>query len=109
MTSAIQETLRFTTSTMSPRKVMSSVKLGGYQLVPGDKVLCVTRLTHLDDEVHPHASEFDIRRYLETPRAIKDGKLVANHSMPFGGGTSMCEGRYVLVDVCNQVSTCQCR
>ncbi|RPD82424.1 cytochrome P450 [Lentinus tigrinus ALCF2SS1-7] len=94
LSSAIQETLRFTTSTFSPRKVVSPVQLGGYQLRPGDTVICVTRLTHLDDEVHPHANEFDMRRYLETPRATKDGKAVANHSMPFGGGTSMCEGRH---------------
>ena len=30
---------------------------------------------------------------------MKDGKLVANHSMPFGGGVSMCEGRYAVDDL----------
>ncbi|KAI0698393.1 cytochrome P450 [Cerioporus squamosus] len=94
LSSAIQETLRFTTSTFSRRRVVNPVQLGGYQLLPGDTVVCVTRLTHLDDEIHPHASEFDMRRYMETPRATKDGKPLANHSMPFGDGTSMCEGRH---------------
>ncbi|TFK94414.1 cytochrome P450 [Polyporus arcularius HHB13444] len=94
LSSAIQETLRVTTSTFSPRRVVNPVQLGGYQLLPGDRVICVTRLTHLDDDIHPHAREFDMRRYLQTPRATKDGKPVANHSMPFGGGTSMCEGRH---------------
>ena len=95
MSSAIQETLRYTTSTMSPRRVTGPVTLGGYELRAGEKVVCVTRHVHTDDEIHPQASDFDIRRYLEAPRAIKDGKVIANHTMPFGGGVSMCEGRCV--------------
>ena len=103
LTSAIQETLRYTSSTFSMRRVAAPVKLAGYDLRVGDKVVCVTRPTHLDDEIHPRAAEFDMRRYLEAPRAMKDGKVVANHSMPFGGGISMCEGR------CGFLSGCQPR
>ena len=95
LSSAIQEALRYSSSTSSMRLVTAPVKLGGYDLRPGEKVVCVTRQTHLDDEIHPHADELDIRRYLEPPRPAKDGKPIPNHSMAFGGGVSMCEGRYV--------------
>lgn len=93
LSSAIQEVLRYTSSTFSPRHVTAPVALGGYQLKPGDRIVCVTRHVHIDEEIHPQADKLDIRRYLEVPRVIKDGKPVANHTMPFGGGISMCEGR----------------
>lgn len=96
LTSAVQETLRLRSSAFSMRRVTAPVTLGGYQLRPGEKVICATRQVHMDDEIHPGAEEFDIRRYLDSPRPFKDGKLVPNHSMPFGGGVSMCEGRYVV-------------
>ncbi len=95
LTSAIQETLRYRSSVFSMRRVTAPVTLGGCQLRPGEKVICATRQVHLDDEIHPGADEFNMRRYLDPPRPMKDGKLVPNHSMPFGGGVSMCEGRQV--------------
>ncbi|KAI0651986.1 cytochrome P450 [Trametes meyenii] len=94
LTSAIQETLRYTSQTFSIRQVVNPVRLGGFDLRTGEQVVCVTRQVHMDEEIHPSASVFDIRRYLDGPKAMKDGKLVANHSMPFGGGVSMCEGRH---------------
>ncbi|KAI9065866.1 cytochrome P450 [Trametes sanguinea] len=94
VTSAIQETLRYTSQTFSIRRVLKPVQLGGYDLHAGEEVVCATRPAHLDDEIHPNAALFDIRRYLEAPKPIKDGRLVANHSMAFGGGVSMCEGRH---------------
>ncbi|PIL31823.1 cytochrome P450 [Ganoderma sinense ZZ0214-1] len=89
LTSAIQEILRYRSSVFSMRRVTTAVTLGGYQLRLGEKVICATRQVHLDDEIHPGAEEFDIRRYLDPPRPLRDGKLVPNHSMPFGGGVSM--------------------
>ncbi|KAI0328507.1 cytochrome P450 [Cubamyces sp. BRFM 1775] len=94
VTSAIQETLRYTSQTYSIRRVVKPVQLGGYELRPDEQVICVTRQTHVDDEVFPEASEFNFRRYVENPKAMKDGKLVPNHTMAFGGGVSMCEGRH---------------
>ena len=95
VTSAIQETLRYTSQSYSIRRVVKPVQLGGYELRPDEQVICVTRQTHVDEEIFPDASRFNFRRYLENPKAMKDGKLVPNHSMAFGGGVSMCEGRSV--------------
>ncbi|KAI0655212.1 cytochrome P450 [Cubamyces menziesii] len=94
VTSAIQETLRYTSQSYSIRRVVKPVQLGGYELRPDEQVICVTRQTHVDEEIFPDASKFNFRRYLENPKAMKDGKLVPNHSMAFGGGVSMCEGRH---------------
>nr|VWO96721.1 Putative lanosterol 14-alpha-demethylase (EC [Ganoderma boninense] len=64
LTSAIQETLRYRSSVFSMRRVATPVTLGGYQLRPGEKVICATRQVHLDDEIHAGAEEFDIRRHM---------------------------------------------
>ena len=103
LTSAIQETLRYRSSVFSMRRVTAPVTLGDYQLRPDEKIVCATKQVHLDDKIHPGAKEFDIRRYLDSPRLVKDGKLVPNHSMPFGGGVSMCEGRQVIPPCCHQL------
>jgi cytochrome P450 len=73
---------------------------GGYLLREGESVILPTRLVHIDDEVHADAGVFDPTRYLDgvdegknKNKPMKDGKPVPNHSMPWGGGTSMCEGR----------------
>ncbi|KAI9065865.1 cytochrome P450 [Trametes sanguinea] len=94
VTSAIRETLRYTSQSYSIRRVVRPVQLGGYNLRAGEEVVCATRQAHIDDEIHPNAAAFDIRRYLEPPKPIKDGRLVANHTMAFGGGVSMCAGRH---------------
>ncbi|KAF9642040.1 cytochrome P450, partial [Thelephora ganbajun] len=68
--------------------------LGGYRFDEGDEVACVTRSVHLDEEVHENALEYNPRRYMDQKRFSKNGKIVANHSMPWGGGASMCAGRH---------------
>ncbi|KAI0778320.1 cytochrome P450 [Trametes elegans] len=94
LTSALEETLRYASQSVSIRRVVNPVRLGGYDLREGELVVCVARQVHMDDEIHPNASTFDIRRYLKTPHPTKDGKLVADHTIPFGGGDSMCIGRH---------------
>ena len=93
LNSTIQETLRFSTSVMSIRAVMETSELGGYTFSRGDEIVCSTRTVHLDPEIHERPSEYIPTRYMTAKKFIKDGKLVANHTMPFGGGVSMCEGR----------------
>ncbi|KAI8990562.1 cytochrome P450 [Trametes punicea] len=94
ITSAIQETLRYTSNSLPIRRVIRPVQLGGYELREGDEVVCVTRRVHMDDEIHSSAATFNIRRYLEPPKPMKDGRSIPNHTMPFGGGVSKCEGRF---------------
>jgi hypothetical protein len=95
LTSAIQETLRYTTSVTPFRRVTEPAELGGFHFNKGDEIVCVTRSIHFDEEIHENAREYDPRRYMGEKKFSKDGKIVANHSMPWGGGVSMCEGRFV--------------
>jgi cytochrome P450 len=96
LNSAIQETLRYCSSTFSIRLVTRDTVLAGHHIQEGEKVICMTRAVHLDEEVHEYAGQYEPARYMDSSKTrTKDGKRVANHSMPFGGGVSMCEGRYV--------------
>lgn len=96
LASTIQETLRYAASVMSIRRVTEPVEFGGYRFDRDDEIVCMTRSVHLDEEIHENASEYDPRRYMKQKRFSKNGKSVVNHSMPWGGGVSMCEGRYVV-------------
>ena len=95
LTSAIQETLRYTTSVTPFRRVIEPMELGGYHFDTDDEIVCVTRSVHFDEEIHENAWEYDPRRYMKEKKFIKNGKIITNHSMVWGGGVSMCEGRYV--------------
>ena len=95
LTSTIQETLRYTTSVMSIRRVTEPVEFAGYHFDRDDEIICLTRSVHLDEEIHENASEYDPRRYMKQRKFSKNGKIVTNHSIPWGGGVSMCEGRSV--------------
>jgi len=60
----------------------------------GDMVVCVTRSTHLDEEVYEDAYEFIPERFMKDAKHTKNGKDLPNFWMPFGGGTSICHGRH---------------
>ncbi|KAF9642831.1 cytochrome P450 [Thelephora ganbajun] len=94
LTSAIQETLRYASSAMSIRRVTEPVEPGGYRFDEGDEIACMTRSVHMDEEIHENALEYDPRRYMNQKTFSKNGKIVTNHSMPWGGGVSMCTGRH---------------
>ncbi|KAK0443199.1 cytochrome P450 [Armillaria borealis] len=97
LVSTIKETLRMTTSTFSIRRVTKDTVLAGYELKEDTRVVCVTRAVHLDEEIHEDAHRFIPDRYLKIDagqRLFKDGKEIKDHSMPFGGGVSICEGRH---------------
>ena len=93
LNSTIQETLRFATSSMSIRVVTETTELGGYMFDRGDEVVCSARTVHLDPEIHERPDEYIPTRYMTAKKFTKNGRPVANHTMPFGGGVSMCEGR----------------
>ena len=93
LNSTIQETLRFTTSFISIRTVTEKVELGGYTLDQGDEITCSARTVHLDPEVHERPDEYIPTRYMTAKKFVKNGRPVPNHTLPFGGGVSMCEGR----------------
>jgi len=93
--STIQETLRYTTSILPIRRVTEPVEFGGYRFEIDDEILCMTRCVHLDEGIHENALEYDPRRYMKQKQFRKNGEIVPNHLMPWGGGVSMCGGRSV--------------
>lgn len=94
LTSTIQEALRLSTSTFSIRRVSFPVNFAGFHFEAGERIVCATRVVHLDEDIHADALSFIPERYLDNRKKfVKSGKVVPNHSMPFGGGVSMCEGR----------------
>jgi cytochrome P450 len=96
LSSAIQETLRFCSSTRSTRVVTRDVLLAGKELKKDDRIICLTRPLHMDEEIHECAGDYEPARYMDAGAArYKDGRTVANHTMPFGGGASLCPGRSV--------------
>ena len=95
LSSTIQETLRYTASVMSIRRVTEPTEFYGYRFDTDDEIVCMPRAVHLDEEIHKNASEYHPRRYMEQKRFSKNGKIITNHSMAWGGGVSMCEGRSV--------------
>ena len=95
LASTIQETLRYAAHSISARLVTEPVEFGGYRFDVGDRVVCIMRSVHLDEEIHENAWEYDPRRYMEEKKHTKNGKFVPNHSMPWGGGVAMCGGRCV--------------
>ena len=78
---------------MSIRTVVETTDLCGFTFERGDEIVCMTRMVHLDQEIHERADEYIPTRYMTDKKLTKYGKPVMNHSMPWGGGVSMCEGR----------------
>lgn len=101
-TSAINETLRESSSVFSMRVVEEDTVLpenldgcGGYLLKKGESVFCVTRSTHVDGDVYDDPNEWIPDRFM--PGQRKGSKKVSNDYMPFGGGVSICEGELSLL------------
>jgi len=93
--SLIKEVMRFMASSYSIRRIEEggTTLLGDkgqvFTFSEGDVVVCVTRSTHLDEEVYRDAHKFIPERFMENVRHTKDGKDLPNFWMPFGGGTSI--------------------
>lgn len=98
---AIQEGLRLRSSSFSIRRVAVPTELGGYHFNVGDQVICNTRAVHMDEKLADAPNEFIFDRYTEAgkKRAAQGGKTGTLPFLPFGGGVSMCEGRYVYLRV----------
>jgi len=89
---ALQETLRYHTSSYSIRLVEADINLPaslcgnqtGFSLRKGDEMVCVTRMCHVDKEAEwgPDADVWDAERFL-------DGTRQKGPMMPYGGGVSM--------------------
>ncbi|KAG8932688.1 hypothetical protein FRC01_012737 [Tulasnella sp. 417] len=91
LTSTISETLRFTSDSYSMRGVLEDTLLSGYTIKKGDTLVCLTRRVHRDENEFERAEEFVPTRFIG-----KDGKGTETeyNYMPFGGGVSVCSGRF---------------
>lgn len=101
---AILETLRLCTGSTTIRAVVEPVVLELHDgrrcaLRPGDHVAVFPYLSHRDPEVFAEPQAFLGERFLVTERGArqfyKGGQRLGFALMPFGGGETMCPGRFL--------------
>ncbi|KAK6919872.1 Cytochrome P450 [Dillenia turbinata] len=86
MSKVIDETLRFVNiSWVVFRKAKTDVKMNGYLIPTGWRVLLWFRHVHMDPKNYPDPKEFDPSRWDGPPP--KAGMFI-----PFGGGSHLCPG-----------------
>eukprot|EP00002_Diphylleia_rotans_P022968 TRINITY_DN4511_c0_g2_i2.p1 TRINITY_DN4511_c0_g2~~TRINITY_DN4511_c0_g2_i2.p1 ORF type:complete len:511 (+),score=116.32 TRINITY_DN4511_c0_g2_i2:46-1578(+) len=104
----INESLRLTSYSMTLRRALEEYELKSkdktFLVRKGDMVVIYPNLTHMDPEIFPEPEKFNPYRFApqlipgNDPQAepvfTKDGKVVKNALMPFGGGVSLCPGRF---------------
>jgi cytochrome P450 len=104
--SAVSESLRLCTGSMTLRHVERDLQLtldGGrsYALRRGDRVVLYPYVTpHRDPEIYPEPERFQFDRFLApegggVKQFFKGGRRVTTPLMPYGGGVSMCPGRFL--------------
>jgi cytochrome P450 len=100
--SAINETTRLMSMPLTIREATADLE---FELASGAKLLLrkgeqlypYPRITHLDSEIYPDPHVFKFDRFLpkDGPKHFfKNGQRVAFCLLPFGGGQSMCPGRF---------------
>ncbi|XP_007431379.2 7-alpha-hydroxycholest-4-en-3-one 12-alpha-hydroxylase [Python bivittatus] len=105
--SAVEEVLRLKAGSFVFRSVMEDINLKmddgrEYSLRKGDHLLLFPFLAlHMDPEIYPEPQTFKHDRFVspegEKKEFFKNGKKLKHHIMPFGGGPSMCPGRFFAV------------
>ena len=102
--SAMQEALRLSSASLTMRRVERdmSLTLGdgrSHRLREGDRVCLYPYVTHRDPELYPEPTRYLYDRFLAadgSPRQFFKGKKrVTIPLMPYGGGVSMCPGRFL--------------
>jgi cytochrome P450 len=101
--SAIDETLRLTSGSLTIRMALEDTTLtlhDGSELRArkGDRVAIYPYLMHHDPELYPEPESFRYDRYLDGDARRTTfhwrGERIRTALMPFGGGVSMCPGRH---------------
>ncbi len=97
--SAISEALRLSSGSLTIRRVTRPFVLalesgGRHALREGDRVCLFPYLTHRDPELYPEPEHYQFDRFLGK-QFFKRGKKVGFALMPYGGGVSMCPGRFL--------------
>ncbi|CAH1784449.1 unnamed protein product [Owenia fusiformis] len=97
--SIISETLRLTSFSMIVRDVVEDVTL---QLTTGeviglrggDRVALQACMVHRDPEIYENPLEFQYDRFLRNKTFYKNGSRLRYNMLQYGGGSSMCPGRF---------------
>ncbi|XP_034298484.1 7-alpha-hydroxycholest-4-en-3-one 12-alpha-hydroxylase-like [Pantherophis guttatus] len=105
--SAVEEALRLKAGSFVFRSVMEDLNLQmddgkEYDLRKGDHLLLFPFLgLHMDPEIYPEPETFKYDRFLspegKRKEFFKNGKKLRTCILPFGGGPSMCPGRFFAV------------
>lgn len=111
--SAVQESLRLCAGATTVRTVLQPVTLELHSgrrcaLRPGDNVAVFPYLSHRDPEVFEDPESFRFDRFYSERGAKqfhKGGQRLGFALMPFGGGESMCPGRFLAQSEIRQVVT----
>ncbi|XP_060940850.1 7-alpha-hydroxycholest-4-en-3-one 12-alpha-hydroxylase-like [Limanda limanda] len=103
--SALEETLRLSVATLLTRNVLQDMTLKmaderEYFLRKGDRLAMFPySAVQINPEIHPDPHSFKYDRFLNPDGSkktdfYKNGQKVKFYSMPWGGGVSMCPGRF---------------
>jgi len=105
--SAISESFRLSTASMTIRQVLHEYNLelpdgNTYKFRKGDNVCLYPYLMHRDPDIYSDPLEYKFDRFVTfdasgTPhptKFYKQGNWVKHSPMPFGGGVSKCPGRF---------------
>jgi cytochrome P450 len=97
--SAVSEALRLASSSLTIRLVRRPIVLqldsgGAWSLRQGDRVCLAPCMTHRDPELYPEPERYRHDRFIGA-QFLKRGKKVGFALMPYGGGVSMCPGRFL--------------
>uniref|UniRef100_A0A8C6XGF2 Cytochrome P450 family 8 subfamily B member 1 n=1 Tax=Naja naja TaxID=35670 RepID=A0A8C6XGF2_NAJNA len=105
--SAVEEVLRLKAGSFVFRTVVEDFRLqmdngNEYDLRKDDHLLLFPFLgLHMDPEIYPEPQTFKYDRFLspegKRKEFFKNGKKLRTSIMPFGGGTSMCPGRFFAI------------
>ncbi|KAK4159598.1 cytochrome P450 [Cladorrhinum sp. PSN259] len=91
LASLYEEILRTVNDPIGARLVTQQVTVGGKTLQPGARLLMPYKQLHYDPEVFgPNAAGFDPERFLRNKNLLR-----SNSWRPFGGGTTLCPGRFL--------------
>lgn len=105
--SAIKETLRLCTGATTLRSVLEPLTLELHDgrrcaLRRGDTVAVFPYLSHRDPEIFEEPEAFRYDRFLSADRGArqfhKGGQRLGFALMPFGGGETMCPGRFLALN-----------
>ncbi|KAE9389368.1 cytochrome P450 [Gymnopus androsaceus JB14] len=94
LSSVLNETMRHYSTASSNRRATKDVVIAGYTLRKGSVVMCPVQLHHFDVVVWGE----DAKEFVPTRFVREEWKGDENLIRPFGGGKSLCPGRFFAIN-----------